>query len=224
MKNTKFIELTDTEHPYIKEALKLYETSFPIEERESIQTILSGIRNNFKPEHIGHFFVLIKENKVAGFSMYGYYAYTRIAFLSYLAVQPELRGNGFGSELFRRTLLELKQDAKNLNTSPPIGMCWEVERPSDAYNEYEKNIRKKRIDFYKKNKSVLLDDIKYIAPPMGINLPEVPYYLMFVSTKQKQASITNNVKKAILDTALIYGYGLDLHSRYYKQALQSLQD
>lgn len=228
MKNTEFVELLDPKHVYTQEALKLYEQSFPVEERESSQVILEGITeraNNTRLENqIWHFFAFIQNKHIVGISMYNYHATTRLAFLHYLAIQPELRNGGFGSKLFQRTLIELDQDAKKVGGKSPLGMCWEVERPCDTQETNEKGVRNRRIAFYKRNNSFLLDDINYIAPPINSGLPSVPYYLMFASATSKDLAITVELKKAILDTTLLYGYHLGIESVYYKQALSSFSN
>lgn len=77
-----------------------------------------------------------------------------IVFIYYFAVFEEYRKNGIGSK-FIEELAEFYEDKKAI-------IC-EVESIETAKNDSEKNIRKRRVDFYKRLGFKIVDEIKYIA-------------------------------------------------------------
>lgn len=220
------IEITDPDSDLARQAFEIYEASFPLEERDPVERIANAMRRkqemNRDPGHISHFLAAVDTGRVIGLVMYSYYKKERLGFLFYMAIHLDLRGQGLGSWMFQQTLHRLEKDADALAGEPPIGMFWEVERPHDATNEAERILRERRIRFYQRNGAVLMDWIDFTAPPLGEDLPPVPYYLMFRSSDNRKTSINRELVRAVIDSTLLYGYGVTPDSEYYRQAIASL--
>ncbi len=120
---------------------------------------IENIYNNymiidFPPEELKPIYVIQNLIKREIYICYGLYEYEELfgyAFLvnsksylliDYYSVCAKYRNKGIGSEFLRR----LHEHCKNYN-----GIIVEVENVKYALNEAEKVIRKRRIDFYKKN-------------------------------------------------------------------------
>jgi GNAT superfamily N-acetyltransferase len=217
----RLIEITDPDSDLARQAFEIYETSFPIEERDPVERIADAMRR-IQKKNIAHFLAAVDAGRVIGLVMYSYYKKERLGFLFYMATDLDLRGRGLGSWMFKQTIRRLEEDAHFLVGEPPLGMFWEVERPLDAADEAERILRERRIRFYQRNGAVLMDWIDFTAPPLGEDLPPVPYYLMFRSSDNREIRINRELARAVIDSTLLYGYGVTPESEYYQQAIASL--
>jgi GNAT superfamily N-acetyltransferase len=222
----KIIRLIDPDDPLTGQALDLYQNSFPVEEIDPIDGIQLGMRRQLegRPEvnRAWRFLAAVNCGRVVGMSMYTYYRDTRLAFLFYLATQPDLRGQGLGAWLFRQTRDRLAGDAFDLKGLPPLGMCWEVERPEIGQSPDEVELRKRRINFYRRIGAILLDEIEFIAPPIDDGQPPVPYYLMYLPVDTQAGPVDKHLLKSVIDSILLYGYDEGPDSEYYLNAIASL--
>jgi hypothetical protein len=222
------VELTDPDSDLVEQSLALYETAFPVEERSPLEYLYEDMRwraqGNHQPDHVRHFLAAVGSGRLNGICMYSYYRDYRLAFLGYLATPSELRGNGLGGWFLKRTVSLLSADAELLGGLPPLGMCWEVERPLDTIDPLERDLRERRIQFYQRNGAILLKDIRLTAPPLGEGLPPVDYYLMFLPVNPERAIVDQELKRAAIQAAILGAYGCDQESKYYQQALASLQE
>ena len=141
-----------------------------------------------------------------------------------MAVAPETRGRGLGGWLFRQTLDRLAEDARRLVGPPPLGLFWEVERPQDAVDQAEHEMRERRIAFYRRSGGVVLEGVDFTAPPVGPGLAEVPFYLMFCPVQGGSARVSDDLARLIIETMLLEGYGVGRESEYYRRALASLAE
>ena len=223
----KLVEVTDPEAPFSKQAISLYQVSFPKEEQTPVEQLINGIRlraqGNLPLDHRTHFWASVQEERVTGISIYSYVKNARLGFLYYLATQPELRGKGLGGWLFKKTAELCQEDALSLGGKSALGLVWEVERPDHGKNYEEQTLRQRRIIFYQRNGAILLEDIDLVAPPLSEGLPPVSYYLMFLPTPGSSPVIDQGLKMSILDVILIHGYGLEPDSVYYQKAMKSFK-
>ncbi len=171
---------------------------------------------------LAHHRVAVQAGRVAGLSFYGYYGPARLGYLGYLATRPEIRGQGLGAWLLGETLRSLPADARRLGGPRPLGLCWEVERPEDADTPAARLLRERRIDFYRRQGAVLLDDVQFRAPPMGAGLPSLAFHLMFMPLPGERMGLEPALKRAIVDAILLHGYDLERDSPYYLAALAAL--
>jgi GNAT superfamily N-acetyltransferase len=221
------IELTEIHSEIAHQAFDLYAASFPPAERVPVEAIKDSIlrrEQNDQPSDItSHFLIAVREAKVLGLASYAYYGSTRLGFLFYLAVDPVLRGQGWGAWLLQKINARLSQDASAVAGPPPRGLMWEVERPLDAETPAEQEIRQRRIHFYQRNGAVLLDQIDFLAPPLAPGLPSVMYHVMFLPGQGLDEDLSfPPLLKDILDTILRHGYGIERESEYYVKALKLL--
>jgi GNAT superfamily N-acetyltransferase len=227
MDEPTLIELTDPENELARQALELYEVSFPVEERVPLEAVQEDIRNQARgansEEFLNRYMAAVRDGSTVGLSMYGYYRDPRLAFLYYMAIQPELRGKGLGAWLLNETTARLTQDARALHGPPARGLCWEVERPDESDDPEERLLRERRINFYKRNGAILLDGIDFTAPPISEGLPPVTYYLMFKPVPDEAVTIDPDLLQAVVDATLLYGYGVEEESPYYRQAIASIR-
>jgi len=219
----ELLELTEADTNITRQALALYESAFPPAERVPVESIIASIRQRGRADGcVPHFFTAVKDARALGLSFYGYFRDVRLGFLYYLAVQPELRGQGLGAWLFHQTLAQLPQDAKSTGGEPPRGLVWEVERPVDADTPAERDLRQRRINFYRRNGALLLDRSDFLAPPLAEHLPPVMYHIMFLPSPTFNEDLAARpFLTDVLDTILLHGYGIERDSLYYRRAVMS---
>jgi GNAT superfamily N-acetyltransferase len=221
------LELTDTRSDIARQALALYESAFPPAERVPVEGIIDSIRQRGSASGtdgcIPHFFTVVQDSRALGLAFYGYFRHTRLGFLYYLAVQPDLRGRGLGAWLLRKALEMLPQDAAATGGEPPRGLVWEVERPVDASTPADRDMRQRRINFYERSGALLMKGLDFLAPPLGENLPAVMYHVMFLPAPGFAEDLSARpFLTDILDTILLNGYGVDKEDEYYRNALKRL--
>jgi GNAT superfamily N-acetyltransferase len=102
--------------------------------------------------------------------------------ISLFAVYKEFRQSGYGS-IFLEEIKKLYSDK--------AAIIAEVEKPEEAKNKKEKNIRTKRMEFYQKAGF-------YPVPEIDYSIWHVPMHLMLLSPKAKQIS-NKELGEAIYD-------------------------
>jgi GNAT superfamily N-acetyltransferase len=220
-------ELDRPESDLTRQALAIYEAAFPVEEREDIPDLAEAIRRQavapVSADYVHHFWAAVQRDTVCGFARFTYFADTRLAFMAYMAIRAEARGQGLGSQLFRRVVDQVTRDAIAMGGPPALGLCWEVERPRDAATSGERNLRERRIRFYLRLGAQLIGQVDFQAPPLRPGLPAIPYHLMFQASSPATA-LTRPLLVAVIETVLGHGYGLEHSAPFIQRALASLQD
>jgi GNAT superfamily N-acetyltransferase len=217
--------LTDPKRRWSREAVAIYLDSFPPEELdpvEHLQALMASAPAEPQPgETIFRFAVGVGEDTVRALSIYTYHPEERLAYLWYLATTAVSRGQGVGSWLLQQTIEHVLEDAQLCGGEPPVGICWEVERPLDAADPHEQEVRQKRIRFYERNGSLLLPHIDLLTPPMGPDLPEVAYYIM-VHPLETPPDLSAERQRRLVDLILRQAYGVGPESSYYQRAMRSI--
>lgn len=222
----RICELKDPGGPIARQAFAIYEQSFPEEERDSIDNLAATIYRQAGPcpprDRVDHFWAALNRQTVVGLAIFNYYREPRLAFFRYLAVREADRGRGYGAALFRRVVAQLPKDAAALAGLPPLGVCFEVERPEDAADEAGRRIRCARLRFYRRLGVQQLEGVNFVAPPLRPGLPAMPYHLMFCRAGPAEVPLTPALQREIVTTVLVKGYKLLPESPYVQQAIAGL--
>jgi len=120
-----YIRIKNTLDKYFTEAWDLYENAFPLEERRPINAQTNVLKNSNY-----HFDVIIEDGKFIGFLLW--WEFDKLMFIEYFATAESIRNKGFGKLIIEDFLIRSQK---------PIIL--EVELP-------DSNIRKRRIEFYKR--------------------------------------------------------------------------
>lgn len=137
-----------------KEVRRIYETSFPVDERRDYDSLLQLVEQ----EEAFNLEVVYRDDVVVGFISSWHFDAWR--YVEHFAVEAAVRGCGIGQEVLRRFL---DSDVK------PVVL--EVEPPTDATS-------RKRIEFYKRQGFRLHDSYRYIQPPYDPSKNPVELLLM----------------------------------------------
>lgn len=216
-------ELQDPDGKLARQALVICEQSFPEVEREPTDQIRAMLRHRLAApppaDRVNHFWVAVQTDSVVGIAIFSYYARPGLACIGYMAVRPDLKGRGYGSTLFQRVIGQLPLDAAQLGGHQPWGACFEVQRPQDAAEENDRQIRERRIRFYQRHGAQLIDQIEFLAPPLATNFPPVPFYLMFRPATPGPVILTQRQKREIVESILLYDYGVGPGDPYMQRNL-----
>jgi GNAT superfamily N-acetyltransferase len=167
--NYELLPIRDPDDPWLPDWLNLYELTFPPEERFLAGELLRLLQDPARrPLH--HWLALIEAGqRLTGLGLWQSLPEVATAYLWYLAVQPGLRGGGLGAALYQSIL------ASALETHPLL--IFEVELPELAPDEAARQLRERRIAFYRRQGARLLGGVHYLET-VGPHLPPVPMHLM----------------------------------------------
>jgi len=177
----EIIKLINEDSQEFKEAWRIYESSFPSDERRTLDLQKELIENKQY-----NFFMVLKDKILV--AIITDWNFKDFLFVEHLSVEKDLRGKGIGTELLKEYLSKNKQK-----------IVLEVERP-------ETNIAIKRIKFYEKI-GFKLNDFDYIQPPYGKDKNPVPLFLMTYPKKITESEFSSIREKLHI---VVYGLGKPL--------------
>ncbi|HLC64567.1 MAG TPA: GNAT family N-acetyltransferase [Candidatus Nanoarchaeia archaeon] len=161
----EFIKLESSGSKEFREAWKIYESSFPSDEKRTLELQKELIKNKQY-----NFFIVIKDRVLVAIITDWNFEY--FLFVDHFAIKEEFRGKGIGTGLLREYLSKNKQK-----------IVLEVERP-------ETEIATKRIKFYEKI-GFKLNTFDYIQPPYGKDKNPVPMLLMTYPEKINKSEFSS---------------------------------
>ena len=149
----------------------IYIEAFPIDERQTCETILNRIESNQIK-----LLVVKLDLKVVGFALVWEVAHLATNYIEYIAVLKEYRNKGIGGFL----LNALKDYAGSFN------LLVEIENPS--INNLDLN-KIKRVKFYKKNGFTHIPNIKYKMPSMDNEEETISMFLLRYTNQNNEIII-----------------------------------
>lgn len=152
------MEFTDLRQEDYPEFLKLYNSSFPENERRLYKD--AGHLANFIKMKGGKFHAFAIKDGDLFLGFLSYWVFEGYVYIEHFAVQPEHRGRNIGSKLLQHLVREV---------SPNILL--ETELPVD-------DITRRRVKFYERNGFRPREEIKYIQPPYSSDQKPVELLLM----------------------------------------------
>ena len=125
------LEIIDEDSKYLEETMRLYQDSFPANERRPLMPLITD------PKKEGVIFAVLNEDQYVGFI--ALLTHEKITHILYFATEESLRDKGFG-----KRILQLVKEA-----FPDHIIIADVEELDEESDNSEQ--RKKRIQFYLKN-------------------------------------------------------------------------
>ncbi|MCC6446647.1 MAG: GNAT family N-acetyltransferase [Armatimonadetes bacterium] len=168
-----FREITSLTDDLLGPWLDLYQQSFPLTEQILISRFIDTLKKKAIGQEENQIFLaaLDGEGRFAAMAQYSLRPDCRAAYLVYLAVALEMRGQGAGSKVYREII------GRVAAFQPPVRMAvFEVEGPEEAASPEERDLSERRIRFYKKLGAKLLCGVSY-SQTVGW-LPEIKMRLM----------------------------------------------
>lgn len=148
-------------HKTLADVLKIYENSFPENERRSI----AGVERQIDSNNEYNFFVVLENDFPVGMAVVWVIEH-RFIFIEHLAIAENRRSAGIGSKAM-----------KLLVDKSPFPIIIEVEKSLPEMTEEQANNCERRLRFYKKL-GFRLSDKEYVQPPYSKQLQPVPMNLM----------------------------------------------
>lgn len=134
----EFIRINSKDDKYFNDAMKIYQTSFPIFEQRTMKNQIEVLENK------EYYSTIICENNIL-IGLLFYWKYGKYTYIEHLAISPSLRGKNYGSKILKIFC----EDNKNT--------ILEIDNPIDE-------ISIKRLKFYSKI-GFKLQNFQHIHPP-----------------------------------------------------------
>lgn len=167
---------------------RIYEASFPANERESPEVVLKSVQRG-----TGMAFRFHCRGTTFGLATTHVLKEPAAVFLVYLAVAPAERKRGAGAALFQYAWQSGSDRLIGLNLQP-AGMVWEVDPVPSIGGEVdaaEAEVRRRRIAFFQRCGGQLLPQ-RYLQPPVD-GIAAVPMMLMFLPAEGERSPTPETV-------------------------------
>jgi GNAT superfamily N-acetyltransferase len=150
--------------------LDLYETAFPPPERVLVSEIFRVLRGQSPGFAQSHrlFAALEPPGQFVGMAWYELWP-KGVALLGYIAVIPERRSRGIGTQFYQEVAERVSSTARLL--------FLEVEMPEQAVSERQRVLALRRIQFYRQLGALRLAGVRYLQS-VGPHQPLTPMHVM----------------------------------------------
>jgi ribosomal protein S18 acetylase RimI-like enzyme len=178
----------------------IYEVSFPPWERDEASALIATIQAEERLCYLAR-----KDGAVIGIAVALALDGPSVAFLEYLAVDPEARGGGVGGKLLAHLASRLGADAGGA-----LGLVLEVEPPGEVEGA-ERELRERRIAFYLRHgAAVVACAPRYRAPDLEHDGETLAFTLLWVPLHEGSPSeLAGGLLHDCVAAILTQSYGLD---------------
>lgn len=159
----KFIQVRDRHSKLFREAMNIYVSSFPDNERHRLDVIRERIASGRSKLWVG-----ILGDSVVLIAMLWPLAGTDFILLDYMAVREDCRGQGLGTTFLKKMRKVVDRNSKYL--------VMEIENPDCEPNTENKS---RRLSFYRRNGAGELKGVRYILPPLQGDTPTEMILMLF---------------------------------------------
>ena len=188
----------------LEEVFKIYETSFPANERQTLETLKIRLKEDKEV-----LFAAKINNEIVGIGFLFDLLGSDFLLLDYLAVKENHRGKQIGEWLFEF----LKQYSLSRNKH----LLMEVDDPDFGEDKLSKI---KRIAFYEKNGAFWLKDVKYILPTLnGTNTTE---QILMIAPYNSKNEFSGAEIKAFVELLYSELYGINSEDENLAKIIKSV--
>jgi ribosomal protein S18 acetylase RimI-like enzyme len=191
----------------------LYESAFPPEERDDTDKLVEGLLDGSRPCLAAR-----KAGDLAGFAVYSVLGETRIAFLEYLAVRPELRNQGIGAQLLQEFKRRIGERVPSMR-----GIVFEVDPPDDATGA-EAQLRARRIAFYERNGATLVTELPRLVVPNLAGPGTLSMLMMWIGFSPAPVTLKGAPLRECIEALFVHGYWLDPADPLIQQNLRAIAE
>lgn len=190
-----------------KQVRTIYFDSFPPSERTDFSDIVASVTNKTR-----WLFTAMRVNSLIGFAITMPLQNVDVHYLEYLAIAKETRSQGFGSTFLQAVLDTLR------TTENASGLIFEVE--SDDYGtEQERQLRKRRIQFYRKNGADLIERAPLYSIPNLAGEGVIRMKLMWIPLTTSIESLTKHKLKDCIRSIYKQSIGLSADDPFLQAVL-----
>lgn len=157
----------------LNDLVEIYKASLPKNEQKPEEQIIS-MHSDLNYEML----LAMLNDKVIGFAIIYVNRVLPIALLEYMAIAEEYRSQGFGSQLFREALSEIRKDNKM------IPLLLEVDSPFGKVADIPN--KERRYKFYKALGCNILSGLDYLLPRVNDQPPPAMVVMIHTTTEMQQ--------------------------------------
>ena len=159
---------------YSKDFFAIYHEAFPENERQKDEVILQ----RFQEDLYKLVCCFSETEEMVGFALTLDIGFDNCRFVEYFAVKDLFRQQGVGTEMINKML--------NICILKEKHLILEVENPLFGDNQ---EIKRRRLDFYKRNGFSLIEEFNYILPPLN---EKNPTEMLFMCSNVSRKRLTFN--------------------------------
>lgn len=208
--------VSGTDSPWLEVACNLFAEIFPEDIRylPYLRACAQG-RHPSHPKTYDHVWLVKQRGEWIGVRVFSYITTQDFGHGAYIGFLPNHRGRGVGRWLVDQTLTQLDEDARLFGREGALGYLVEVERPIDAEDESEFELRTKRLQFHRQCggiilpvpyvEPVMIEGVDYIAPADMAGEQPRPMHLMLIPTERGLRTVSFNL------VDFIYGIYYDVY-------------
>ncbi len=185
-------QIINSNHVLWTQWLDLYAESFPDYERMPIATIE---QDTLMGNHPTAAFALCDGTNLLGLAYVCICEEINTAYLIYLAINPQLRGQGFGRQLYADVCSYSQSQGCHI-------VLFEVEHPDDPLSD--RSMAERRIRWYLRNGAMVLTNLDYRLQPENTDISLLMYICVHKLTPIDADSITARAC-ALFKTAIQVG-------------------
>lgn len=154
----EYHQIKDINSEYFSQSIKIYDLSFPDNEKLSIKVLEENIEKDKLQLFIG-----CLNSKVILMTILCPLLETNFILLGYVATLENYRSKGIGKEFMEYLAIELKKQGKFL--------LLEVENPAIGDNQ---EMKQRRVNFYQRLEAKTMENVRYLLPKLSEeNAPEM---------------------------------------------------
>jgi ribosomal protein S18 acetylase RimI-like enzyme len=191
-------EIRSADDPLFGQVVALYETSFPLAEREPTERLAKDVEGQGADRF--RIFAVHREGKLLGFVRWRHLPETRAQFVVHIAVVANSRESGIGRMLLQAVAQE----------NPGLPMIFEVEREEDAADERDRVVRRTRLNWFRRAGSLLLTK-DYTQPALHEETGPVPLCLLRLGPIREPEDTIRSFYQEV--------WGIDGQHEYVEKAL-----
>ncbi len=191
--------------------IRIYEESFPCSERDDTQALLASIEAGSRVCIVAY-----SNDQLVGLAVLLALVGLNIQFLEYFAVDSRRRSLGIGTQFLDHLRIELRSAQ-----SPTSGIVFEVDQPDDAESE-ERQLRQRRIEFYKRNGAVLVECAPTYRAPNLQQEGTLPSSLMWLPLDPRIPRLGGDLLKKSVLAILTQSYKLRLDDPLVHEVISEL--
>jgi len=178
-----FYEISDITSKEFSEAIEIYDKAFPLNEKHTCESIREDVANGIYRLVVGDV-----NNEIVFMALFWPLKDTNFILFDYMATKEGYRNRGIGSIFMENMFSILDIGGKYL--------ILEVENPNYGEN---RELKKRRIDFYRRYGAKTMKDVNYILPPLsgGVSTEMVLMIMPEYGNGKIKGELVKNIIKRI---------------------------
>jgi len=177
---------------YLEAFLDRFQDDFPANEQVHVSYFIRRLKKKEQDRTLGPTLLCALEGEsgpLVGMACYDIQPDCRTAILWYIAIAPEKRNMGLGSELYQEIVRRVQAQSPFLQF-----LVYEVERPDQAHTSEAADIAQRRIEFYRLQGAKICTNLIYWQQVR--NEPRIMMYLLVDNLRQEEPD-TNSVLETL---------------------------